>query len=103
MGSWFKFQHRPWFYGTTREEKHGRAAVAPAQAASYSRRRKRREASRDGEPSYGEAKRADSRRRETVPSSQIKETVPQTDTGRRDEQSKALERTRVKELGKMRT
>ena len=29
------------------------------------------------------------------------ETVPQTDTGGRDENSKALERTRVKELGKM--
>jgi len=28
-------------------------------------------------------------------------TVPQTDTGRQDENSKALERTRVKELGKM--
>ena len=28
-------------------------------------------------------------------------TVPQTDTGRRDENSKALERTRLKELGKM--
>ena len=30
-------------------------------------------------------------------------TVPQTDTGGRDEQSKAHERTRAKELGKMRT
>lgn len=30
-------------------------------------------------------------------------TVPQTDTGRRDEKSKAHERTRVKELGKTRT
>ena len=29
------------------------------------------------------------------------ESVPQTDTGGRDENSKALERTRVKELGKM--
>ena len=28
-------------------------------------------------------------------------TVPQTDTGRRVENTKALERTRVKELGKM--
>ncbi len=28
-------------------------------------------------------------------------TVPQTNTGRQDENSKALERTRVKELGKM--
>ena len=28
-------------------------------------------------------------------------TVPETDTGGRDEYSKALERTRVKELGKM--
>ena len=28
-------------------------------------------------------------------------TVPQTDTGGWDENSKALERTRVKELGKM--
>ena len=30
-------------------------------------------------------------------------TVPQTDTGRKDEKSKAHERTRVKELGKMHT
>lgn len=29
------------------------------------------------------------------------EAVPQTDTGRRVENTKALERTRVKELGKM--
>lgn len=29
------------------------------------------------------------------------ETVPQTNTGGQDENSKALERTRVKELGKM--
>lgn len=29
------------------------------------------------------------------------ETVPQTDTGRRVENTKALERTRVKELGKL--
>ena len=29
------------------------------------------------------------------------ETVPQTDTGGRGENPKALERTRVKELGKM--
>jgi hypothetical protein len=29
------------------------------------------------------------------------ETVPQTDTGGQDENSKALERTRVKELGKL--
>ena len=28
-------------------------------------------------------------------------TVPQTDTGGQDENSKALERTRVKELGKL--
>ena len=28
-------------------------------------------------------------------------TVPQTDTGGQDENSKALERTRVKELGKI--
>ena len=30
-----------------------------------------------------------------------KETVPQTDTGGQVENTKALERTRVKELGKM--
>ena len=29
------------------------------------------------------------------------ETVPQTDTGRQVENTKALERTRVKELGKL--
>ena len=32
---------------------------------------------------------------------QLHQTVPQTDTGRQDENSKALERTRVKELGKI--
>ena len=32
---------------------------------------------------------------------QVVRTVPQTDTGGRDEYSKALERTRVKELGKI--
>jgi hypothetical protein len=32
---------------------------------------------------------------------QVMRTVPQTDTGGRDENSKALERTRVKELGKL--
>ena len=32
---------------------------------------------------------------------QVTATVPQTDTRGRDENSKALERTRVKELGKM--
>ena len=31
----------------------------------------------------------------------LQATVPQTNTGRWDEYSKALERTRVKELGKM--
>ena len=31
---------------------------------------------------------------------QLTTTVPQTDTGARDEYSKALERTREKELGK---
>ena len=32
---------------------------------------------------------------------QVTRTVPQTDTGRQGENPKALERTRVKELGKM--
>ena len=32
---------------------------------------------------------------------QFYETVPQTDTGGRDEYSKALERTQEKELGKL--
>ena len=32
---------------------------------------------------------------------QLDGTVPQTDTGGRDEYSKALERTREKELGKL--
>jgi hypothetical protein len=31
----------------------------------------------------------------------LNEAVPETDTGGKDENSKALERTRVKELGKM--
>ena len=34
-------------------------------------------------------------------SSRLVLTVPQTDTGGLDENSKALERTRMKELGKM--
>ena len=34
-------------------------------------------------------------------SSQVKVPVPQTDTGRREENSKARGRTLVKELGKM--
>ncbi len=38
---------------------------------------------------------------EKLLSERYKWTVPQTDTGGRDENSKALERTRVKELGKM--
>ena len=32
---------------------------------------------------------------------QLKATVPQTDTGARDEYSQALERTQEKELGKL--
>ena len=32
---------------------------------------------------------------------QLYKTVPQTDTGGKDENSKALERTREKELGKL--
>ena len=32
---------------------------------------------------------------------QLQTTVPQTDTGARDEYSKALERTQEKELGKL--
>ena len=32
---------------------------------------------------------------------QLRETVPQTDTGARDEYSQALERTQEKELGKL--
>ena len=35
-----------------------------------------------------------------APKLQLQATVPQTDTGGQDEYSKALERTRVKELGK---
>ena len=62
-----------------------------------------REARRDSEWSYGEAKRVESRRQEIISKVRHGKTVPQTDTGRRDEQSKALERTHVKELGKMRT
>ena len=36
-----------------------------------------------------------------APKLQLQATVPQTDTGGQDEYSKALERTRVKELGKL--
>ncbi len=36
-----------------------------------------------------------------APKLQLRKTVPETDTGRQGENPKALERTRVKELGKM--
>ena len=49
------------------------------------------------------AKRVESRRLEIVPKGRLLETVPKTDTGGREEYSQALERTRVKELGKMQT
>ena len=87
----------------TREAKPGRATVAPVEAASYSEWRKRSETSGECEWSYGEAKRVKSRRQEIIPTGKVRKTVPQTDTGGRDEQSKAHERTRVKELGKIRT
>jgi hypothetical protein len=87
----------------TREARPGRVTEVPVEGASYFGWRKHPEASADSERSHGEAKRVESGRRETVPSDWARKTVPQTDTGRRDEQSKAHERTRVKELGKMRT
>ena len=59
--------------------------------------------SRETELSYGEAKRVESRRQEIISKDRRKGTVPQTDTGRRDENSKAHGRTRVKELGKIHT
>ena len=45
----------------------------------------------------------ESRRREIVSKGSLSGTVPKTDTGGWEEYSKALERTRVKELGKMHT
>ena len=36
-----------------------------------------------------------------APKLQLQKTVPQSDTGRQGENPKALERTRVKELGKI--
>ena len=36
-----------------------------------------------------------------APKLQLRKTVPETDTGRQGENPKALERTRVKELGKI--
>jgi hypothetical protein len=41
--------------------------------------------------------------REIISKDRLRETVPETNTGRREEYSKAYERTRVKELGKMHT
>ena len=58
MGNWFIFQYHFWFYGMTHEVKPGRATVAPVKAVSYSRWRKRLEASGNSEWSYGKAKRA---------------------------------------------
>ncbi|BBE08256.1 Uncharacterized protein MCB1EB_0354 [Mycoavidus cysteinexigens] len=53
----------------------------------------------------GASKRKFAKQLEVVPRKasklQSNETVPQTDTGGRDEYSKALERTREKELGKL--
>jgi hypothetical protein len=48
-------------------------------------------------------KRMEPWRREIVSKGRLSGTVPQTDTGGRDEYSKAYEGTRVKELGKMHT
>ena len=60
--------------------------------------RARNSRGRDGCP-------CDTKQSEVVPRKASKlqsyETVPQTDTGGRDEYSKALERTREKELGKL--
>ncbi len=41
--------------------------------------------------------------RERISKGNIQGTVPETDTGGRDEYSQAYERTRVKELGKIHT
>ena len=61
------------------------------------------EVSGEVELSYGEAKRAESRCQEIVSKDRSRGTVPQTNTGRRVENTKAYGRTRVKELGKMHT
>ena len=45
----------------------------------------------------------DSRCQEIISKVRLRGTVPQTDTGRKDEDSKAYGRIRVKELGKMHT
>ena len=58
MGNRSIFRYRSWYHGMTREVKPGRATVVPVEAASYSRRGKRREASGDSEPTHGKAKRA---------------------------------------------
>ena len=50
-----------------------------------------------------EAKLAQPRCREILSKARHGGTVPQTDTGGQDEKSEALERPRVKELGKMHT
>ena len=55
---------------------------------------------RDGELST-ESEGADALLPGKVSKLQVTRTVPQTDTRGRDENSKALERTRVKELGKI--
>ena len=52
---------------------------------------------------YGKAKLVESRCRERVSKVRLYGTVPETDTGRRDEYSKAYGRIRVKELGKIHT
>jgi hypothetical protein len=53
------------------------------------------------EPNYGEANSTELHCRETISKRVIWVTVPQTDTGRWGEYPKALERTLVKELGKI--
>ena len=93
------------FDGMTHEAKPGRRTVVPVEATSCrgGQGNPVPEVSRDSEWSYGEAKRVQPRCQERVPKVSPYMTVPQTDTGRWDEKSKALEITRVKELGKMHT
>ena len=83
----------------------GRATVVPVKAASrrIPQANPREEVSGRASGEKVEAKRMQPWCREMLSKARLVGTVPETDTGRKDEKSKAHERSRVKELGKMHT
>ena len=100
MGSWLIFQHRRTVRWGDGSRKIIRVLDVPVAVSKMALRQIRARNSRDWDVHPCGAKQS-----EVVPRKASKlqsyETVPQTDTGGRDEYSKALERTREKELGKL--